>query len=59
MGIGTTFPDSRFEIWTGSSTAPLMHFRGSNNIAIGLDALDTTATGKITSSKNIAIGFQA
>lgn len=50
VAVGTTFPASRFEIWTGASTAPLMHFRGTNNIALGLDALDVTATGTISSS---------
>ncbi|MBX9809265.1 hypothetical protein K2X92_02670, partial [Candidatus Gracilibacteria bacterium] len=59
VGIGTTFPDSRFEIWTGASTAPLMHFRGTRNVALGLDALDINATGSITSSNNTAIGYSA
>ena len=59
VGVGTTFPGSRFEIWTGASTAPLMHFRGTNNVALGLDALDVTATGTVNSSNNTAIGYFA
>jgi hypothetical protein len=37
----------------------LLHFRGTNNVAIGLDALDVTATGILTSSNNTAVGYNA
>ena len=59
VAVGTTYPASRFEVWTGASTAPLLHFRGTRNVALGLDALDTSATGSITSSNNTAIGYNA
>jgi hypothetical protein len=36
-----------------------MHFRGINNVALGLDALDVVATGTLTSSNNTAVGYNA
>ncbi len=59
IGIGTTFPYSRFEVWTGSSTDPLLHFRGVNNVALGLKAIDITATGTIIGSGNTALWTEA
>jgi hypothetical protein len=70
--IWTTFPDSRFEIWTGATTTSLMHFRWTENVWLGLNSLNTSVTWRrnialwvngldiVTSgSYNIAIGSNA
>ena len=72
VGIGTTFPNSRFEVWTGATTSPLLHFRGTNNVAMGLGAINPATTGNanaafgpealysITSGySNAAVGYRA
>lgn len=61
VAIGTTMPNSRFEIWTGASTAPLMHFRGNGNVALGLNALNTATGLAVTTlhSYNTAVGYAA
>jgi hypothetical protein len=53
IGIGTTVPNSRFEVWTWATTQTLFHFRGTENIWIGLNALDILVSG----SRNIALGL--
>jgi trimeric autotransporter adhesin len=54
IGIGTTTPTSRFEVWTGSSTSPLLHFRSTNSVGLGLSALKVNNTG----NSNTAIGAE-
>ena len=44
VGIGTTSPQSRFEVWTGSTTAVLQHFRWTN-VGVGLWAVRVLTTG--------------
>jgi hypothetical protein len=45
VGIGTTTPQSRFEVWTGATTTSLIHFRGTNNVGMGLWASRPAQTG--------------
>lgn len=72
VAIGTTTPESRFEVWTGSTTASLIHFRWVNNVGMGLGASRPQQTGNAntafgneslftlsTGYSNTAIGYRA
>ena len=72
VGIGTTTPQSRFEVWTGATTNSLIHFRGSNNVGMGLGASRIQQTGNANSAfwneslftlttgySNTAMGYRA
>ena len=50
VGIGTTTPQSRFEVWTGATTTSLIHFRWSNNVWVWLGASRTAQTGNANSA---------
>jgi hypothetical protein len=51
VAIGTTTPNSRFEVWTGATTTSLLHFRGIENVWLGLNSLNTAVTWR----RNIAL----
>ena len=55
VGIGTTTPQSRFEVWTGATTTSLIHFRGANNVGMGLGASRPAQTG----NANTAFGNES
>lgn len=72
VGIGTTTPQSRFEVWTGSTTTALIHFRGVNNVGMGLGASRPQQSGNANSAfgneslftltsgySNTAIGYRS
>ena len=46
-------PQSKLEIFTGSIN--LLHFRGTDNVGLGLSALDTAVSG----ARNSAFGAYA
>jgi hypothetical protein len=55
VGIGTSTPQSRFEVWTGSTSNTLLHFRGTNNLGFGLNASRWQSSG----TANSAFGHDA
>ena len=55
MALGSTTPQSRFEIWSGATTT-IFHIRGTNNLGVGLAALRYQSTG---AGANVAIGANA
>ncbi len=72
VAIGTTTPTSRFEVWTWASTESLLHFRGTNNVWLGLAALNSSVSGQSNTAVgansldvissgwgNVGIGFRA
>ena len=72
VGIGTTTPQSRFEVWTGSTTTSLIHFRWMNNVGMGLGSSRPQQTGNANSAfwneslfsltsgySNTAIGYRS
>ncbi len=45
VGIGTTFPQSRFEVWSGATSESFLHFRGTDNVGMGLGATNSGVSG--------------
>jgi hypothetical protein len=54
IALGSTTPQSRFEIWSGATTT-IFHTRGTNNLGVGTSALRYQTTG----SANVGIGSNA
>lgn len=76
VGIGITgtapIPTSKFEVWSGGTVQSLLHFRGANNVGLGLNAVRYLTTGSAntglgndvlrtlsTGYSNSAFGFSA
>lgn len=56
VGVGSTGATSKFEIWSGATvSSSLLHFRGQNNLGLGLGAVKSNQTG----NANVGVGNES